>query len=138
MTNGFRAFKFDQSDTVYFSCKASFCYDSDLACLGSHCELKARRKREATPSRQDTLVISIRVLDSLNGTADNGRDRSTPSPPGVFSTLYNTEQEAEPAYTWPVSALIVVSCLSTLVVLCAVLTLWLACRRGSARKLDQE
>nr|KAI8769944.1 CAHypothetical predicted protein [Biomphalaria glabrata] len=77
MTGLFNAFKFEQSNTVFFQCNASVCYDGDLRCLGSHCNLNSRRKREAADDPVQVLGVTLTVKDNVTST---GREEDLKTP----------------------------------------------------------
>ncbi|KAH9513393.1 hypothetical protein Btru_034828 [Bulinus truncatus] len=68
MTGIFNAFKFEQTNTVFFQCNASLCYDGDLRCFGNHCTTNGRRKREITDETFRVLGVSLTVNDNMTST----------------------------------------------------------------------
>ncbi|CAL1538355.1 unnamed protein product [Lymnaea stagnalis] len=119
MTNLFSAFKFDQSNTVYFQCQAFLCYDSDLSCLGNHCTVNARRRREAPLTTVEVLGVAVVVVENVNSTGP--RDTKDNSHiVGVSATDQSLSVNTHPPVlppsspsTWPLSAIVSVAVLAT-------------------------
>ncbi|XP_059177473.1 uncharacterized protein LOC131956879 [Physella acuta] len=126
MTNLFSAFKFDQSNTVYFQCQAALCYDSDLRCLGSHCSLSVRRKRDAAPENVEIVGAVVVVVDNLNATcgADCVLNRAALEDELVRrnTTVVAGPSQAGSCSDWGLSAIIAVAVMAVVTAIATLVT----------------